>query len=779
VFLQFDPTLPRHLVTRFEKLLSGSTSGPVTSVFPSEELTQVPPGTIVLSIGDTAGVRALIPGFQRRLGELEPDGFLLTVENSDGVTRIATIGKAHSDHYGLQFNRGTLYGAYASLELLGFAFLHPLEPHQPSALKPPDGAFSVARSPHWPVRGAHLHTMHPIELADVLNGWGEAGIDDDAGFENMLDEWRLYCEWLIANGQNLVEWNLLRGKDWEAFAHSRLRQKRLKALVNIAHEFGIAVGVDVGIVQTQQHNFRLISRFGKPDREEAEIRENLDYLMESGFDFIGTEIGTTEFTSPKDADMLRWIDTLANYLQKAYGKKSHIKVHVSSGQVAHNFTDPRTGEPINYNFLPHFATSEIGVLPHTVQMYGLDDPAPTYGNRDFEFVLDFIRFETGRRDVLWYPETAYWASYDIDVPLFLPVYAERRLHDLRLIAKEEQAGRLGVGDHAGSRVQGQIFFTSGWEWGYWLNDVITARAAFDPHLELETDAEAFKAALVSVLHPFGETAQSLSSTLLEIARDQKSLLIDGRVDGSIPAQIVQRNGQAYMQGWDGFDDLAALSAKLSWLPRIDTQPFKLGFVNARYSIDRSVDYETEVRPLLDAMAKEFARHEGSLHSLKASVPDDTRAILREFIDGARVNALRARQLLGLYDHVDGRDGLNEARVALDEAQKVVDSRSRYYRVSEQRLAGWRENPTAYPFGYLWTSGNLFYWWRDEGKAVQSQWSPCYLNPLDFLNIATGNGPTPRVSRMLKWLLKPVRMSFIVDCLVPPAEEPVYPPHGLR
>jgi hypothetical protein len=136
-------------------------------------------------------------------------------------------------------------------------------------------------------------------------------------------------------------------------------------------------------------------------------------------------------------------------------------------------------------------------------------------------------------------------------------------------------------------------------------------------------------------------------------------------------------------------------------------------------------------------------------------------------------------LLGLYDHVNGRDGLSEARTALDEAQAVVDSRSLFYRVSEERLAGWRDNPTAYPFGYLWTSGNLYYWWRDEGKAVQGHWSPCYLNTLDFLDIATGEGPTPRISSTLKLLLTPVRMSFIVDCLVPPGEEPEYPPPGLR
>jgi hypothetical protein len=103
----------------------------------------------------------------------------------------------------------------------------------------------------------------------------------------------------------------------------------------------------------------------------------------------------------------------------------------------------------------------------------------------------------GNRSVLFYGETAYWVNVDVDVPLFLPIYAQRRLHDLRRIAGREIK--------EGFRIQGQMNFDSGWEWGYWLNDVVTARASWDPllsphirrpshaaHAEptLETDADA-------------------------------------------------------------------------------------------------------------------------------------------------------------------------------------------------------------------------------------------------------------------------------------------------
>jgi len=78
------------------------------------------------------------------------------------------------------------------------------------------------------------------------------------------------------------------------------------------------------------------------------------------------------------------------------------------------------------------------------------------------------------RDVLYYPETSYWVNYDIQVPLFLPVYCYNRLRDLRMIAKRE--GELGV------KIDGQFIFDSGWEWGYWMQNVISARAVWNPFL---------------------------------------------------------------------------------------------------------------------------------------------------------------------------------------------------------------------------------------------------------------------------------------------------------
>ena len=99
----------------------------------------------------------------------------------------------------------------------------------------------------------------------------------------------------------------------------------------------------------------------------------------------------------------------AEYFYNKYGKKTLVKVHCSSGQEAKHFIDPETGKPINFNFLPTFSTSKMGIMAHTVQLYSYDDPAPTYGNQNFSYMLDYMFREAGKREVAHYGETAYWS----------------------------------------------------------------------------------------------------------------------------------------------------------------------------------------------------------------------------------------------------------------------------------------------------------------------------------------------------------------------------------
>ncbi len=76
--------------------------------------------------------------------------------------------------------RGVLYGLYDLARAAGYSFLHPLHIAQPIAMPSWCQNLSAtagsgrAGEQIQAVRGTHIHTQHPIELADLLNGVGTA-----------------------------------------------------------------------------------------------------------------------------------------------------------------------------------------------------------------------------------------------------------------------------------------------------------------------------------------------------------------------------------------------------------------------------------------------------------------------------------------------------------------------------------------------------------------------------------------------------------------------------
>ena len=787
VVLQFGDDTNLFVRKRVTELIETAALRPVLEVDPEETVTELHPSSLVLGFGDCSTVRSLVPDSE--LDGLASEGMVVrSGQVGEASLLVAAGAPSDPDAFGLG-NRGASYAAYALLEQLGFAFLHPLAPTIPEGLTSPLEPVEIVQGPRWRMRGMQLHTMHPIELTDLLNGWGPGGPDDDQGWGEMLPEWELFLEWALANRLNRVHWVLLEADSWSDFARGAVRHGRLAKLADMAHAAGLPVGVDVPISLAQQHAFRLVTETGELDDELLQIRESVDWLMDAGFDYLATESGSSEFTHPEPERMLAWMDELARHLDEDHGgSRAYMKIHCSTGLAAEGYPDPVSGEDINFNFLPHFADSRLGVQPHTVQHYALDDPAPTYGNTDFGYMWDFIRSEAGQREVVWHPETAYWVSFDIDVPLFLPVYADRRLHDLRLLAQDEDEGRMGLGAHEGARMDGQFVFSSGWEWGYWLNDVVTARAAWDPHVEAASDQEALRALLEPVVRPFGPAADQARDLIVATAAAQKDLLIDGKVGGSSPNDIVRRNGQAYLQGVETWDDVSDLGTALPVAAVQMTQPDRLGMVEMRNPLHDPPGYSAEVEPLLAEMETTFGAQADAYAALASQVPEPGKDLFDDLVDASRVTALRAKQVHGLYDYVDMFWDFDEtarlarlqtARDALDEAQLIVLEREKHYRVSADRIAGWRDNPTAYEYTYLWTARTLFYWWRDEGKAVDAPVSPCYLNVINPVDVGFGEGVGVDATEVLQDVADFAGLDSVGECLAPPDAEPTFPQDDLR
>jgi hypothetical protein len=772
LYLAFGADLPPAVPQRVRALLAKIDGLQITELD-----AQDPPATLqgwALALGDHPLAKDVIADSE--LTSLDAEGFVLATGDHTALHVLAARGKPSAQR--VHANLGAAHGAYAALEQLGFAFLHPLEPLVPDTLVFPTLTAAVREQPRWPERTFHIHTQHPLELTELFQGWGKDGPGDAQGFTDMLPELDPLLEWLVANRQNGLEWFLLWADSWKDFADSDERIMRLGTLVKRVHDFGLAAGIDAPIAFAQQHSFRLLRSTGDLSAEQAEIDMRLDWLAQADFDFYGIEMGTSEFTSPDAERMLAWMNEVAKHLDEAHKRPVYVKVHCAAGQSVDGRVDPVSGGKLDFNFLPHYADPRLGVLPHTVQHYGLDDPAPTYGNTSFERIRNFIGVEAGTRPVVYYPETAYWVSFDIDVPLFLPLYGERRVHDLRLLASAEDQGSLGVDSHKGSKIQGQLVFSSGWEWGYWLNDLITARAAWNPHVGAADDASALRALLEPVTRLAGDQSNTLADWLHDVIEREQALLILGETSkNGTPSDIVMRNGQGYLQGWDTWDDVSKLAQGKLAVPM--TQPDKLGIVDLRNPTHSGPAYSAEVEPLLAQMETDFAALYERGKALSAQIKGPLAPFVAELVDAMRMTALRARQVHGLYDYVDAiwqldatfrNQRLADAKAALDEALSVVQAREAHYRVPLGRITAWRKNPTAYAYTYLWTVHTLFYWTRDEGKAIEGPLSPCYRNIINPVDLASGEGVGADLAAGLGSLLS---SGDSRGCGAEPSSEPMY------
>ena len=686
------------MATRVTEHIEAATTLPVQLVPPDESLTDLDPASLVFGFGDTPSTRTLIPVDE--VTALGSEGFVLRSGTVAGASALVADGNAIApDPFG-HASLGDGYAAMHLLEELGFAFLHPLAPTRPPALAMPAG-IDRSEAPHWPFRALQLHTMHPTRADAPAAGLGS----ERPGRRRRLDRACSPSGTASSSGCSPTGKTACTGscsaptRGWTS-PTARSASSVSHRLVGRGHEFGLWIGADAPLVQHQQHTWRLIQQTGELADEVAQIHDRVDHLMASGFDYFATESGTTEFTSSDDQRMVAWMDALAAHVDEAHdGRETFIKIHASTGQTVENYKDPETDEPLNFNFLPHFADPRMGVMPHTVQHYGLDDPAPTYGNTDYAFMREFLQEEVGLRKVVWHPETAYWVSFDIDTPLFLPVYAERRLHDLRTLGRDELAGKMGRGAHAGGRMDGQSTFSSGWEWGYWLPEVVTARAAWNPRLDLADDAEALRVSLAPVVRPFGPVADQVSTLLVETIAAQRRLLILGLVDGVGPDDITKRNGQAYMQGFEAWDDISDLAESVPGLdftddparaprPGRDARPASAARLlgGGRAAARRDGDRVHRARRRLRGVCRTRCRRTRAPSTTISSTP---RAI----------TALRATQIHGLYDYVDGLEDQSEEWRS-DAARGSPHARSTRPLVVAKaaRAATTASTPTASPAG---------------------------------------------------------------------------------
>ncbi len=533
--------------------------------------------------------------------------------------------------------------AYRALETLGFLFPHPRRQVSPTMEKiRVHCGETVEWRPRFKKRGFHLHTQHPTEYM-----WGFLD-----GRETLAED---VVRWHARNRQNLLQVVALKtvkdlpGAVGPSFA--------------LARRLGIETGLSVSFSSLQQKSLRLLDwplpllpaarwlpglAAKREGRRAGELADAID------FDFMSAELGTSEFTAQDPRAALDGLEAVRAALESR-GRRLFVKVHVSSNQTL-------AGE--NFNFLPAAADPRVGVLVHTVMPFALTEPAPVYGRKDFADILAFLRAQKAKRPTWYFPETSYFISVDIDVPLFLTGYLDSRAADLDLLARE--------------KAEGVLDFSTGQELGYWLMDWTHALGTGDapgPYAGLERlgenkvvwkrildwqDLQLKKRGLISVL-----SFPNLMDELPGVARRHRVL------DRDLLDEL-EKDPAALKRQLDALEDAVA------------TIPPTKGVK------------DEELRLALDVT---FARARHAL-SVRRAIAD-------------RTPEGRAARL---------DDAAAVRRETLPKAEALATRFSRY---PEAGVFARGPNLTSYAFGYGWPARTLWWWEREEEQVRGRRRSPFF------------------------------------------------------
>lgn len=318
VRVQFGDNLGEKVPTRVLNYLEASE----VPVYMMDDSTapELTPASLILSLGNASlalrdmDVTSLPAESFRIKSTIDPSGALLITANGqpimDAMSPALDVTK---------YNYGAITGTYATLELLGFAFLHPLSPYIPTGLSLSDTSVDIVESPYWPKRIWHVHTEHPLEFTEVLNGFdvpltGGCVADRPCeAWEDMFANLDGLFEWLVANRQNRVETVLLGSPKWGEITSGDKRHSRLSQLAALAHQYSILIGADVAIANRQQHGWYMIHLYTSDEQQKKDIEDRLDWLFSAGYDFVSTEAGLSEFTKPSCDQMLTLFNIYTNY----------------------------------------------------------------------------------------------------------------------------------------------------------------------------------------------------------------------------------------------------------------------------------------------------------------------------------------------------------------------------------------------------------------------------------------------------------------------------------
>ncbi|MFW5658897.1 MAG: hypothetical protein ACOCZ8_02830, partial [Bacteroidota bacterium] len=617
----------------------------------------------------------------------------------------------------------------------------------------------VKGRPRFDKRGFHIHTQHPLEITEQLM---------NPAHPNALEDVQTYIDWLARNGQNVLMYYMLRGlDDMDAWGTHNA------AFVKYAHDRGIICGLKSSIHSIQQYAHQLVGKTKSLEKQKRQADESLAELFAADWDFLAIDLSKAEFLGDASKNMKELERHIATRMREQYGSKFFHVTHVINeenvGYSDKPDPDPDRGNPhlpSPYR-LPDLADS-VGCLIHSVMFYTLwDDYAPTYGNHNLHFMRD-AAIEHAKVHESWYfPESAYWITFDNSIPANYLNYLHGRYTDIEFVDS------IGLVGHS--------TFSSGWEWGYWLTDWSIARWSW--HYDHSLTQTQFRLQRDSVgplsrIHDLVVSPKKLDtgpsedynlradSTIMprfqKLMDLQRYYLEDLNLMRFIAAQtILDQVGPKYRTPYHpqpeyryktlykSFDNVQLEAVEVNAVMQLQA------FGRESMAIINELRWALAVEANLECDRDGIAITKGGQAIVEGNpnappdpgfFPEDMHpryALIAELLDAYEMTALRAlhrattlqylinerKRKLGLYSKAEREedDLLGKAKAYRARARERVDHRKTAFRYDAELLTGKRPSVTSYQFGYLYPADQLQFWRREEEQVRRKRFGPLFMN----------------------------------------------------
>ncbi len=570
------------------------------------------------------------------------------------------------------------WAVYDLLQRLGVRYFHPEQTYYPPRLVWPESVAADER-PWYAQRSFSVHRTHPVELSAPL----DATELDMASYQKRWIDWNVKLRTTMVNG-------------WDQ-----------EYVGDYAYLRGFPRVAGLNLLNAQQGGRPVLD----PDDPRPES-EQLTAAIQSAMapspgtpevSRFGFQFNPSEFTEADDQATVNRLTFIADYFRSNHPQVRLYTInHGTAGQPT-----PHYG--IRFFDLPQLAPINLGVQVHTLMFYDLERPAPVYGNQDFKGLLAWIRQESPKRRITYYPEGSWWLTFDLPVPLYLaPVTLEARQHDLNLLSD------LVVDATAPAGVDGHHLFSSGQEWGYWLIDYCTAKMIWAPTFRYQ-DCVAELTGILTNGPEIQRIWQDVERRQIHDLRDPELLRFlvgsDDETETAALAGIVFHPlppAPAEVVQWD---DAAANALRQQSL-----EPLRSMAADYHRWSDRLGQLLLKQDEAQAPWAREI--HHGlklfALRAEHAAVVYETALALRE--------ALRANDLRGIEA---AAQGVEQARALTALARTYVEAREADYRYPPALTIAGDEpgssralpNKTIYPYRYLSRTHRMFYWTRPDEQLA--------------------------------------------------------------